>query len=140
VLGASPRATAGAPAAGWRPAPALDGAIDGLEARAPDSGAEREIWLHGWVECRDPDQPVGRATLHLGEGAAGEVVLHPARRELRPPPDPARHSRAEWHHHAVVPAALGGRTTLSLVAETAVSRQCVDVRTLDLQAARFVDG
>jgi len=141
VLGAATRASAAPPAAaGWQPAPVLDGAIDGIEARAPATGADREIWLHGWVECRDPDQPVRRATLHLGAGAAGEVVLHPARRELRPPPDPARHSRAEWHHHAVVPATLGGRTTLSLMAETASARHCVDVRTLDLQAACFVDG
>jgi SAM-dependent methyltransferase len=125
----------------WRPAPVLDGAIDGIESRPPSAaGADREIWLHGWVECRDPDEPVQRATLHLGPGAAGAVELHEARRTLRPPPDPARHSRAEWHHHAAVPAALGGQTTLALVAETATARHCVDVRTLDLQRVRFLDG
>lgn len=138
VLSASPLRTE--PVA-WRPAPVLDGAIDGIETKAAGSrSAPREIWLHGWAECRDPDQPVERVTLHLGRDVVAPVTLHPPRRELRPPPQPARRVITEWHHHAALPPALTGRATLALVAETATQRRCVDVRTLDLDTLRFVDG
>ncbi len=119
----------------WRPAPVLDGAIDGVQ-----SSATGELWLHGWVACRDPDQPVERASLHFGEHAAVPVSLHASRREERGPPDPMRRAFSEWHHHAVLPRELTGRSTLALVAESSGQRRCVDVRTLDLQRRLFIDG
>ena len=126
----------------WRPAPVLDGAIDGLHAGGANGagGAARELWLHGWVECRDPDQPVTRVTLHLGPASTGVAELHAPRREERPPPRPARRVVCEWHHHAALPAGLTGRSPLALVAETPTQRRCLDVRTLDLERLRFTDG
>jgi len=119
----------------WRPAPVLDGAIDGVQ-----SNAQGELWLHGWVACRDPDQPVERASLQLDESTAVPVSLHAPRREERAPPDPARRVFSEWHHHAVLPCEFTGRATLALVAETSTQRRCVDVRTLDLDSRRLADG
>jgi len=129
VLGARPLREARP----WRPAPVLDGRIDGLQ-----SGG-RELWLHGWVASRDPDQPVERASLHLGPHTL-EVAVHPPRREERGPPDPLRRAVSEWHHHAVLPAAFTGRAALALVAQTATARHCVDVRTIDFDRLRLVDN
>jgi len=137
VIGAAPLREARP----WRPAPVLDGGIAGSDfGGAPSDAAgagTRQLWLHGWVECRDPEQAVERATLQLDATPAARLALIAPRREQAPPPRPASRFVAEWRVHEALPADLNGRRTLTLVAEAAGQRRVVDVRTLDLERLRL---
>lgn len=122
VIGAAPLREARP----WRPAPVLDGEITGC------GGGKGELRLRGWVECRDPDQAVERATLRLDNGPALPLELLSPRREEQPPPHPRRRCVADWQVHERLPAGLCGRHTLALIAEGAGQRHVIDVRTVDL--------
>ena len=125
----------------WTPAPVLDGAIDGCDfGGGALGGVPGALVMHGWVECRDPQQPIDRVTLHVDDVLDGPVALGPSRREEQPPPEPSQRVVASWLLHATVPAGIAGRRTLALVVEAGATRRTVDVRTVDLDERELVDG